>query len=398
MGENTLKPVFNLTGINEDIVEREVETLISENSSKIEKLAQSCMIDFRKELSAPPIAMNIESNGKQIALFTKGNFSIVTGKAKSRKSFLISMLIAGAIKGTFQDYFSCPSYGMNILFDTEQAEYKVQQTSKRICNLAGDLNPENFISYHLRTLDPIERLEVIEQVISTTPNLNFVAIDGIVDLEIDPILQAEQAQNIISKLMRWTDVYKIHIVCVLHYNKTVSTLLGHLGSFAHRKADSVIEVVKDTENENISFVNPVDCREMEFSPFAFSVDEFGIPKIETDFEPKKSKAIPKTENQKRQKSINPSSLQSDEHDEILRESFKILKEQSYSDLWKVFKQVVSTVCKDKTKDLIGDNKAKEFITYYLLAERIVKIEVNKKALYTLKEQKELEFKDPSLAV
>ena len=62
------------------------------------------------------------------------------------------------------------------------------------------------------------------------------------------------------KLMQWTEIYNIHITCVLHYNKTVSTLLGHLGSFSHRKADAIIEVSKSKEDENIYIVRPEDNR------------------------------------------------------------------------------------------------------------------------------------------
>lgn len=394
MESKELKPNFDFEsiGVNANDLNNEVEKLSSQSLSDIEILIRNCEIDLNKELPPPPIAMRIESNSKQITLFTKGNFSIVTGKAKSRKSFLISMLMAGAIKGNFQNHFLCPFNGMNILFDTEQAEYKVQQTSKRICKLAGVENPLNFKAFHLRTLDPVERLELIETVLSSTPNLNFVAIDGIVDLDIDPILQAEQAQNIISKLMKWTENYNIHIVCVLHYNKTVSTLLGHLGSFAHRKADAIIEVVKDTESENISFVNPVDCREMEFKEFAFSVDEFGVPKIETEFEFSKSKSAPKAD---KTKVIEPADFERKAHLQILQESFKVFKKQSYSDLWKVLKQAINSYCSSNPnpnyKNSIGDNKAKEFVTYYLQNELILKIDESKKTFYVLNEPILIDF-------
>ena len=223
---------------------------------------------------------------------------------------------------------------------------------------------------------------------SDTPNLNFVAIDGIIDLDIDPILQAEQAQKIISKLMKWTDTYNIHIVCVLHYNKTISTLLGHLGSFAHRKADSVIEVVKDAENKDISFVNPVDCREIEFESFAFLIDSFGMPSIANDYIFSNPSKANKSEKSPKQKALQPHDLDVSIHTEILKDVFKISKEQTYNDLWHVI----------KLKDSLGDNKAKDFITYYLQNEFIVKFESKKKQLYTIKEQKEIELIDASLMV
>ncbi len=234
-------------------------------------------IDLDEELSAPPVAMAIkQTNGGTVTLFTKGNFSIITGAAKSRKSFFLSMLMAEAVSQR-SEYFQCPSTGINILFDTEQAKYKVQQIGKRVSQLAG--SNDNLDVYTLRTLDPAERIALIEKVLKDTANINFVAIDGIIDLDNDPILQAEQAQKIIQNLMKWSEDYGIHICCVLHYNKTITTLLGHLGSFAHRKADAIISVTKDKNNENISIVEAVDTREKPFESFAFSVDENGLPFI-----------------------------------------------------------------------------------------------------------------------
>jgi hypothetical protein len=298
------------------------------------------------------------------------------------------MLMATAIKGQFDNFFNCPTTGMNILFDTEQSEYKVQQVSKRICRLAEISNPDNFLSFHLRTLDPGERLDLIEKVLTETPNLNFVAIDGIVDLEIDPILQAEQAQKIIGKLMKWTENFNVHIVCVLHYNKTVSTLLGHLGSFAHRKADAVIEVEKNAERDDVSFVSAVDCREMEFMPFAFSIDENSLPKIEHEMKLTGQKKEPKEDKPKR-RVLTPLEVEKDVHESILNQSFKVTKEQTYSDLWKNLKLAVESIC----RETIGDNKAKEFLTYYHNQQLIAKIKVKNKDLYTLNDIKKLEFSE-----
>lgn len=167
----------------------------------IHALSLRCRVELMEELPPPPIAMKVKSGGEMVTLFTKGNFSVITGAAKSRKSFLVSMLMAASIKGESQ-IFRCPSTGNNVLFDTEQSRYKVQQIIKRICSLCGGVPPKNFVSYSLRTLDPSQRMDLIEHVLETTPDLNFVAIDGIIDLDIDPILQANQAHGIIAKLMK----------------------------------------------------------------------------------------------------------------------------------------------------------------------------------------------------
>lgn len=351
-------------------------------------LINTCKIDLSEPLQPPPVAMQIISDGKPTTLFTKGNFSIVTGNAKSRKTFLISMLMATAIKGNFQDLFLCPYDGINIIFDTEQSRYKAQQVAKRICSLSEQVNPANLQVYSLRTLDPLQRLNLIDKVLESTPNINFVAIDGIIDLDIDPILQAEQAQRIVSKLMVWTENYNIHIVCVLHYNKTVPTLLGHLGSFSHRKADAIIEVSKSKEDENVSLVKAVDCREKEFLPFAFSVDQNAMPYILEDYTFEKTAREKKLPSEAKPKGITPNNLEVANHTDILNLVFNTQKEQGYNTLWRNTKNAIEVI----TGKTIGDNKAKDFITYYLNNESIIKADVpNRKPVYTIAGQRIMNF-------
>jgi hypothetical protein len=379
------KPPFDLPD-KELLKEHLTEIRLSPNKS-IEKLIENCKIDLSENLTPPPVAMEIKCEGEKIRLFTKGNFSIITGAAKSRKTFFISMIMAATVKGSFQELLFCPSKGVNLIFDTEQSRYKVQQVAKRICNLSENSLPDNLAIYSLRTLEPSQRLELIEEVLKITPNINFVAIDGIIDLDIDPILQADQAQKIVSKLMKWTENYNIHITCVIHFNKNErTTLLGHLGSFAHRKADAIISVTKSKENGDISIVEPVDCREKEFLPFAFIVGESGIPKILDDYTFEKKTKEPKVNISPKSKSVLAKDLERTKHLEILSKAFKIQKEQIYNELVRNIKHAVEI----SLNSSIGDNKAKDFLTYYNLNEYIVKIPVStNKSIYTLAGQAEI---------
>lgn len=240
-------------------------------------------------------------------------------------------------------------------------------------------------------MEPAQRLEFIDYVLSTTPNINFVAIDGIIDLEIDPILQADQAQRIIMKLMQWTEMYNIHITCVLHYNKTVSTLLGHLGSFSHRKADAVIEVSKDKEDVNISVVRPIDCREKEFAPFAFSIDQHGIPYVLNDYSIDK-KGKEKKETVAKPKAIAASDLEDTIHEEILKKVFKVKKEHGYRSLWETIQTAYEAVMKNNfSLDVfkpLSDDRAKKFIPYYIQTEKIIHVE-GKKPVYVSVGQKQI---------
>lgn len=361
------------------------ENIEINTKSKVEENIINCRIDIHEKLQPPPISMYIKNDNEEIAMFTKGNFSIVTGPPKARKTFLLSMLMATSIKGQFS-IFRTATKGVNILFDTEQSKYKTQQITKRICNLSESFNTDNFQVYSLRTLNPLERLELIEKVLNETENINYVAIDGIIDLDTDLILNVEQAQNIVFKLMQWTEKHNIHISCVLHFNKTSNTLTGHLGTFSQRKADAIIQVTKSKDNENITIVEATDTREKSFKPFAFSVDEKGLPYILEDFVIEKSVKAIKEKVEKKQKPT-PVKVEENIHFAIIEDLFRHKTDYSYTDLYKLIKIKV-----EEKIAFIGDNIAKQYITYYVMKGYILKVKVLKgKPIYTNNIKPQLEL-------
>ena len=154
---------------------------------------------------------------------TLGNFSASIGKAKSKKTFNVSAIVASALSGsTVLHYRSTfPKNKQKILYiDTEQGRYHCQQVLKRILRLA-DLpeykNPDNLIMLALRKFSPKLRLAIVEQAIGTIPDLGLVIIDGIRDFLYD-INSSSESTDIISKFMQWTDDRQIHIHTVLHQN------------------------------------------------------------------------------------------------------------------------------------------------------------------------------------
>ena len=364
-----IKPKFEAN----EVLKKGIESVIDNTEiekDEIDLLIEKCLIDLNEVLPPPPVAIKILSNNEIIPLFTKGNFSIITGKAKSRKTGLVHMILASAINGAYNDFFFCDNKGTSILFDTEQAKYKVQQNANRTLKMTN--GSSDFKFYSLRVLDPEKRLTLIERVLKNTPNLNLVVIDGIVDLAIDPIMQVEQAQNIVTKLMQWSENYDCHIVCVLHLNKGVNdTLLGHIGSFSHRKADSVIKVEKDSDNKDISIATAYDCREKEFEPFAFTISDENLPIIYSEFK----QATQKTKSKK----ITAESTPKEYHSIILERIFTKAKEYIYSQLVEQIGYYYFDVCQNK----IGINLRKDFLTFYVNTEKIAKIQKDNKVFYIL---------------
>ena len=246
-------------------------------------------IDVNEVIPKPQIAIslaNTKTDGYAI-LGTLGNFSVIIGKAKAKKSFFINIAVSTALsKDLILERFKSdlPNDKSEVLyFDTEQGKYHVQKAVKRICSQINEPEPKNLHTYFLRSLTPSERLEFIENEIYSNDKIGFVVIDGIKDL-VTSINDEEQATNIASKLLKWTEERNIHIITVLHQNKSDTNARGHIGTELINKAETVLEVAKSETDSNISIVTPQQCRNIEPEVFAFEINEFGIPVIALNFE------------------------------------------------------------------------------------------------------------------
>lgn len=243
----------------------------------------------------PEVCIKIKNNdGKFTDFGTLGNMSTVIGKAKSRKSFSIALLTATATKNDFlfDKVVGClpENHSKILLFDTEQGKYHVLKSLQRICKLTGQQQPTNLEVYGLRPMNPSERLELVEYAINNTPDLGLVIIDGIKDL-ITSINDEEQATMIVSKLMKWSEEKNIHIINVLHQNKGNDHARGHIGTELINKSESVFSVTKDEQNPDISVFSAEQCRGIEPDPFAFRINDQGLPEVVNDYSIGKKKEL-----------------------------------------------------------------------------------------------------------
>ena len=225
---------------------------------------------------------------------TLGNFSASIGKAKSKKTFNVSAIVASALSGnTVLHYRSMfPENKRKILYiDTEQGQHHCQQVLKRILRLAelpDDKKPDNLLMLSLRKFAPKIRLLIVEEAIGTIPDLGLVIIDGIRDFLYD-INSSSESTYIISKFMQWTDDRQIHIHTVLHQNKNDEHARGHIGTELNNKAETIMQVEVDKEDKNISVVEAVHIRDREFEPFAFRINEEVLPEPVESYLPKEKK-------------------------------------------------------------------------------------------------------------
>lgn len=321
------------------------------NQAKWMELLRQAKIDPNKPLSLPPVCLSlIGSDGKEGIIGSLGDFSLVIGKAKSKKTFCISLFLASMAKnGLIQDRFKgeLPSNKNRVIFfDTEQSEYYVQKVLHRVFNLLGS-RPEHFEVYCLRKHTPEERLQIIDTAIQTKTDLGFVAIDGIRDL-VTSINDEEEATKIASYILKWTQEKQIHIITALHQNKGDLNARGHLGTELVNKAQTVLSVSLDANNKNISIVEAEFCKDREPETFAFYVNDEGLPELLGDWKP----APPQSGG--RHKKSSPDEMDLKTHWDTLSEIFRDLPQPNGTDIKNCL----------KTKFEIGTNKAGEYLTYY----------------------------------
>jgi hypothetical protein len=154
-----------------------------------------------------------------------------------------------------------------------------------------------------------------------------------------------------AKLLKWTEEKEIHVMTVLHQNKGDNNARGHVGSELVHKAELTLSVTKNEKDRSISVVEVVDSRRIEPEPFAFEIDENGIPVLVEDFELRTQSA---------KERFDPTELDENQVYFILKEVFKAEKEYKYSELVRQVKLSVKT----QLKQSIGDNKTKDLITHW----------------------------------
>ena len=333
-----------------------IELELNKSTNELSKKLDACRIDILEIIPPPEIAWEIRDDNTEEfnILGTLGNFSLVKGKAKSKKSFFINMAIAAAVgKGILQNKLKSPlkeDFNQVLYFDTEQSKYHVQKATKRVCSQIRVAIPSNLNTYGLRKLSPSERLELVEYAIENTPNLGFVVIDGIRDL-ITSINDESESTHMASKLLKWTETYNIHIVVVLHENPGSDKARGHIGTELMNKAETVIALQVDKYDENISTVSAGFCRNKSFKPFAFTITDDGLPQIIEDYEVQ-SKVI--------RKGFDVLTLAATDKFQILKEVFKNGEGFQHSELVTQIKIVLDNKYKG-TKGK-GQSKIKELIT------------------------------------
>ena len=258
---------------------------------------------------------------------TFGNFSASTGMAKSKKTFNISAMVAAAVTNTtVLNYRACLPEGKRkiLYFDTEQSKYHCHNVLERIYKLSGlsvKKDDPRLLFWGLREYTPKLRIALIDYALRKHQEVGLVIIDGLRDLMYD-INNGKEATDVMTVLMAWTSVYDLHIHTVLHLNKNDNNPRGHIGTELENKAETVLIISKNLQNNSISEVRPMHMKDKEFSTFAFHIDDNKLPVLDN--------GISVTVVKRREKSLV--SLDNEVHQEILSKAFKKNSPTRYSDL------------------------------------------------------------------
>ena len=263
----------------------------------------------------------------ECTIATFGNFSASTGKAKSKKTFNISAMVAAAVTNTtVLNYRACLPEGKRkiLYFDTEQSKYHCHNVLERIYKLSGlsvKKDDPRLLFWGLREYTPKLRIALIDYALRKHQEVGLVIIDGLRDLMYD-INNGKEATDVMTVLMAWTSVYDLHIHTVLHLNKNDNNPRGHIGTELENKAETVLIISKNLQNNSISEVKPMHMRDKEFSTFAFHIDDNTLPVLDN--------GISVTVVKRKEKSLV--SLDNEVHQEILGKVFRDNTPSRYLDL------------------------------------------------------------------
>ena len=294
-------------------------------------------------------------NGSTIG--TLGNFSASTGKAKSKKTFNISAIVAAALKNDEVLKYSAylPPNKRKILYvDTEQSKYHCHKVMERILRLAGlptDKDRDDFVFIVLREQTPDKRKQIIGYMLENMPDVGLLIIDGIRDLMYD-INSPSESTDLINLLMRWSSGYNLHIHTVLHLNKGDDNTRGHIGTELNNKAETVLQITKSQQDGNISEVKAMHIRDREFDPFAFRINEEALPELLDGYRFKEK------EPGKGRRKFDPyKDITEQQHRIALEAAFTLKNEYGYKELAGVLRETYATV-----DVILGGNRVTDLIT------------------------------------
>ena len=206
----------------------------------------------------------------------------ITGKAKSGKTFVVSMLMACCVMRDVLNFHREEEKELKVMwYDTEQSDESTQDILKnRILPMIDTSSGEAcFDIFNVRSVDWKERRDLLKEAIARG-HPDLVVIDGIRDL-VNDINDGVLAQEVMEELMHLATEHNCCIVCVLHQNKGSDdhNLRGWIGTELMNKAFEVYACEK-LMPQCIFKVQQALTRKYDIEqPMYFEVGDDGLPVV-----------------------------------------------------------------------------------------------------------------------
>ena len=237
----------------------------------------------------------------------RGELVAFTGKAKSGKTFVMSMMMAAASAAEALAFRRTTFEPLQVLWiDTEQSDQSTQDILRNrlvplVCggsdhpaltgtpprsalplgsskNLGGETFPESMYDiFNVRTESWQERMPLLLAAIDLC-HPDLVILDGVRDL-VDDINNGQLAHDVTERLMRVAQHARCCIVCVIHQNKAAEdrTLRGSIGTELTNKAFEVYECEKMMPSRTFVLTQKLTRKYDITDPLYFTVDDCGLP-------------------------------------------------------------------------------------------------------------------------
>ena len=210
--------------------------------------------------------------------FPRGELVAVTGKAKSGKTFLSTMLMTCSVVPDVLSFHREREDPLRVLwYDTEQSDESTQDIMKhRLMPMTGG-DVSRIDVFNVRSLPWKRRRELLGVAVgSYSPDL--VIVDGIRDL-VNDINDGVLAQEVMEELMQLAAKHSCCMTCILHQNKGSEdhNLRGWIGTELMNKAFEVYACEKLLP-DRIFAVEQTLTRKYDIEQtFYFKVNDEGLP-------------------------------------------------------------------------------------------------------------------------
>ena len=256
-----------------------------------EEISELFLERITPETPLPPMQPLFEMF--DVPCFYRGELVADCGKAKSGKTFFLSILMAACLKGNALALKRCAEKApLKVLWlDTEQSQQSTQEILRdRILPLAqysAESAPsvvnDSFFAFNLRGLGFEKRGKMVDVALRVIKP-DICILDGIKDLMTD-INDAVQATRIMEKLMALAKELNCCIVCVLHQNKSEQdrNMRGSIGTELTNKAFEVFQCEMIEESGTFKVTQTYSRKQKMKQKLYYRVNDKGLPEEVQDY-------------------------------------------------------------------------------------------------------------------